>query len=231
MISKRLILVAVTVAFALATLPFCSDDSEITEVGNPTSTATTNGTVAALSSGVDGLLSGQADAALLRDARGLAKGGVRDEDFSCSYEVSSESTICNCPLGGTMTTTFIDDGPIIIAEIVNFTNEADMEFDDCTISECGEEVSLTGSAHVSISGTLNPSILQGETTTVVETDDPCSGMTSGDQDYGFSMTLTSSGISSHEFSGTLCLTEPVSFDSLDELHAAFDPEGTCSTNE
>ena len=149
-------------------------------------------------------------------------------DFSCSQDQDDNRTTCTCPVGGSMVHTLTDGDPEMTGGVVTFSNEVEITFNDCTLLTCDESVVLSGTAEGSISGTFSAMAGDTETTTTIGTTESCSGMTAGDQTYGFSMTIVTSGISSHEFSGEFCITDPVSFDSLDELQTAFDPEGTCS---
>lgn len=235
MISKRLILVAVTVAFALATLPFCSDDSEITEVGNPTSTATTtNGTISALSDSVSGLVDTTSLANLVKRTSSREKTETPTSAESCSEEIATRTITCPCPGGGTIVNSFDDllPEPAVGGQIV-FTHTFTQTFNDCVVDACDESITLRGTATGSLEGTFDTTTGSGSLEGEMSTHEPCSGMTAesdtteGEVPLGFSMTMTFDG-TTHDYAGTFCPNnESLSFDDLDELNLLSDPSGTC----
>ncbi len=203
-------------------LTACSGSDHITEVGNPTTASTTNGTTSALAGSLSGLL-GSVDGGV------LVKGFIfseTDEEYVCELGEDEASLTCSCPHGGTITETF-ENGFSETGDSFTFNSDLVISFDACSSTACGEQVTLNGDVEGSISGEFDSLTGEGNITVVYGTDNECSGLTSNNSTVGFEITLTSDG-TSEEFFGSFCIDdEIISFDSLEALEESVDPENTC----
>lgn len=200
----------------------CSGSDNITEVGNPTTASTANGTTSALTGSLSGFL-GSVDGGTL--VKGLIFSET-DEEYVCELGQDEESLTCSCPNGGTITETF-ESTFSETEDSFTFDSDFTITFDDCSSTSCDEEITLNGEVEGSISGEFDSLTGEGNITVVYGTESACSGLTSNDSDVGFDITITSDG-STEELFGTFCVDEEsISFDSLEELEAAVDPENIC----
>lgn len=224
----------------------CSSGNNITEVGNPTTVATTtNGTTQALTNTVNGLLGSVSGEALIK---GVKKKNMREgneesadgeeeqateedeveteDDYSCLFSEDGTSLVCDCPNGGTITETF-EDSFSETEDEVTLNSIFTVEFADCVVSSCGEDITLNGE----VSGTFDGAIdfITEEVAIEVNygTEEECSGLTSNSTTIGFEITLTTDG-STEEVFGTFCVDdEIIEFDSIEELEQTVDPENAC----
>lgn len=207
-----------------------STSSNVTEVGNPTTTPTTKATVSALtrsltqattqitSSFVNNLVKEVDD-----DALSVT---IQNSNFDCSYSISEKTLTCNCPEGGTMTRVLDSELSLGIGGL-SFDHTHQTTYSDCKITACSEEVTLNGNVAGALSGTFQPIQNNGDLSISNATDASCSGMTSSSTDFGFDMDMTFDG-SDVTFSGSFCMnSESISFATLAILQSAVDPNSEC----
>lgn len=225
----------ITFLFIFCALCFshCGGDNRITEVGNPTTTATTtNSTTKVLTSSVDALansFSGQALVKGLRHHR-TEEGEettTTDETLeSCGYDEATNTFTCTCEGGGTMSQTF-DDSFTISDNTILFVSELTMIFSDCVVKSCSENVAMNGTATGSLNGTYNTLTGEESFSATFSTQAACSGITASDSNIGFEMNMTFNG-TSDDYRGSFCADDTAyTFTSLDELEELANPDDAC----
>lgn len=189
----------------------------------------------------------------------LVKGQTADEeiDYACYSTDEYETITCNCPEGGSITSTLVfddlgwtdcGDGTIDVVLTAAFVEL----YTDCAFEKCGEIITLNGLIGGPIEGSIDCDGNMDLTATVSTIDEEansltCSGITASpesadDVEVGFSATFTSvsdaNGVIVEEsFSGSFCTDPPgepdgvIEFESEDELEASADPDGTCEAAE
>ncbi len=210
--------VSIIVLIFLLTLS-CGGTNNITEVGNPVSTknaATASATTKALTQGTTGFLT----------SPNLSYVTIQTENFDCELTILSRTLTCQCPVGGSFTRTY--DSVISFGDSSLTLDRAfSTEFEDCMITTCDQTVTLSGSTTGSMLGSYNTDTATGDLTAESTTTEDCSGMLSGDIDYGFDKTLTYDG-SDVEFAGSYCYDgDALTFTSIQDLQDALDPDGDC----
>lgn len=225
----------ITLLFIFCALCFfhCGGDNRITEVGNPTTTATTtHSTTKVLTSSVDALansFSGQALAKGLRHHR-TEEGEettTTDETLeSCSYDEATNTFTCACEGGGTMSQSY-NDSFDITDDSVLFVSDLTMTFSDCLVPSCSEYVIMNGTATGSVNGSFNFITGEESFSATFNTPSACSGITAGSSNIGFEMNMTFNG-ATDDYSGTFCVDNTdYSFSSLAELEELTDPVNAC----
>lgn len=178
-------------------LTACSGGN-ITEVGNPTVTATTAGTTAALVDSISGLL-GEFSETLNPPA--LVK--TASDPQTCAYNTTTRALDCPCEISGTRSQTF-ENSFTIEGNTLTFDQDFTNTFTNCVVSACSENFTLNGELTGNISGTFNSDTEATNLTITYATSSACSGMTANSADAGFDLTLTYDG-TNQTFSGSFCI--------------------------
>lgn len=152
--------------------------------------------------------------------------------FSCEYDETTDTEICACPGGGTISRNYDNEVNILVdagepSVQSTFEHSFVATFDACVVESCGQSKTINGSFTGSLSGSTNNGNVS--VTMTQETEATCSGITIDQTAIGFSVTATYDGLEP-VVSGTICLDPPgevITFDSLDELLQIMDPNSSC----
>lgn len=228
---KKLILI-VCAAFFLSSCS-TSGDNNVTEVGNPQGTSTTNKTLVAgatlqiMNASLTGLadnLPAPLDGELVRNLSYATSGTT---DFSCSFDEDSRTLICDCPVSGSFELALDseserDGGTITVA--TDFT----MALDACSLTVCDESIIHDGSYTGTLTGTLSIATRDLAVTFDAASISTCGELTHNtDTTYGFGIGFGFDG-GAVTADGTLCVDgEEITFEDIADLASQVDPDDAC----
>lgn len=148
------------------------------------------------------------------------------QSYGCTPSQDLKSQTCDCPDGGSVTYSY-DDAFTILESGGSFNHTIAVAFDDCAVPSCGGSKTIDGE----ITGSMTGSISQNgfSATATMATEGECSGLTVGDTELGFSLTMTHDGMN-ETLAGEIALAPDClvrTFDSWDDLMGDLDPDGAC----
>lgn len=228
-------ILATTLAFWLSLILLSScgttSDNNVTEVGNPQGTSTTNkmliagGTLQTMNASLTNLADELADLPDTSIIRFVTSGAG---DFACSFDRESSTQTCTCPGGGTYTLALessVERGGGTVSLDTDFT----VTLVDCMLTVCDEEITHDGTWTGNLSGSLSIASRSLTVTFDAASTSACGDLTHNtDTDYGFDIAfaLDDGAVSA---SGSLCVEdESLSFADIASLADEVDPDDECS---
>lgn len=204
-----------------------STTNQITEVGNPTSGATTSGVTKALTNSMAALPEATSESFGPSLVTGENFAITTDDGFVCSFDRDTRIETCTCPGGGSLTHTF-DASFSRESGTITFAANSATNFSDCVVTTCGDtDVTIDGASAGDIDGSFAVLAGTGAVSADFATTESCAGITANDDTLGYDLTVdVEDGAATIQ--GVLCLNDTsYTFTSLAELQEDVDPDDEC----